>query len=248
MGPRPGDPPLRGWLPVLLRVEGLRALVLGGGRQGTHRALQLARAGARVRVAAREFSSELVEAARRGLVELVEADLRAVEALEGLIGWADLVVVATSDAEVNREAREAALRMGKLVNDVTSAASGNVVVPFHGEAPGGLVVAVSSLGRAGVAARAALEKCLEAIASDPEVEVIAETFAELKRRLKEAEPDPEARMRAYRAVAGDPLYRSLARSGRAREALERALAVALEAIRGQGSHPRGDLAGGLGVG
>jgi len=215
-----------GWLPVLLRLDGFKALVLGGGKQGTRRALQLAEAGAQVRVAALEFSGELLEASERGVVELVETDLRGQGILESLIGWADLVVIATSDPQVNEMARSIASRLGRLVNDVTRAAAGNLVVPFNSETSYGLVMAFSTLGRAGVAARIALEKCLDALEGDREVRTIVETLERLKPWLKSVEPDQAVRMRFYKALAEDSEYRRLAREGLREEAFERALAIA----------------------
>jgi precorrin-2 dehydrogenase/sirohydrochlorin ferrochelatase len=215
-----------GWLPVLLKLDGLKALVLGGGRQGAKRALQLAEAGARVKVAAREFNAELLRASEEGVVELVRVDLDKQEVLESLIKWANLVVIATSDPEVNERARGIALRLGRLVNDITSAGAGNLVVPFHAETSYGLVIAISTLGKAGVAARVALEKCLEALESDWEVKVIMETLGRLKPWLKRVEPDHTVRMRVYRALASDAEYRRLAREDLLEEALRRALEIA----------------------
>jgi len=223
--------PLGGWMPLVLRVSGLRVLVLGGGSVGGRRALQFASGGARVRVAALEFSEELRRAAAGGEVELVRADLRDARELRGLIAWADLVVVATSDPEVNRAASALALELGKLVNDATEAGRGNVMVPFHRRIERlGITVAVTSLGRAGVAARLALERCAETLEGDAELYTIAHTMAKLKEWLKSVEPDPKRRLPIYFMVAEDPEYRRLARDGLVDEALRRALAIASTAL------------------
>ena len=222
-----GGDPLEGWLPVLLRIQGMRALVLGGGSVGERRALQLASRGATVKVVALDFTERLINEARRGRLELFRVDLRNLDRLSKLIEWADLVVVATNDRRINEVAARIALRAGKLVNDATRAARGNVIVPFHAYMDGpDLLIAVTSMGRAGVAARLALDKCREVLASDRELKVVAATMARLKGWLKSVEEDPKKRLLVYYAVAEDEEYRRLAREGREEEALRRALEVA----------------------
>jgi precorrin-2 dehydrogenase/sirohydrochlorin ferrochelatase len=219
------------WMPIMMRVDGLRVLVLGGGSVGERRALQLAARGARVRVAALDFTPRLVEASRRGLLETLRVDLQRDGLLERLIENADLVVIATSDPELNARAASLALSKGKLVNDATKARRGNVIVPFHAYIDEiGVWIAATSLGRSGVAARLALEKCSNMLAGDVELRTVSRVMSELKEWLLDVEPDPKRRLPIYYTVAGDAEFRRLAREGREREARERAFALARLAL------------------
>ncbi|MEM1873680.1 MAG: NAD(P)-dependent oxidoreductase [Acidilobaceae archaeon] len=209
--------------PLYIDLSGFRVLVVGGGYVGARRALFFKEAGARVTVAAKEFRKELTQVDG---IELVRVDLpRDMALLEELIKTHDLIVIAVSDDQLAEEVAEKALRERKLVNNSVDYRKGNVIVPFRALA-GGLGVAVTSFGSSGMAARVALEKAVEAIAGDPEVRAILESFGKLKRQLRETVRDPRLRMRIYMAVEEDALYRELVKRGNARGAYERALEVA----------------------
>ncbi len=221
------EPGFRGGIQFLaVDASKLRVLVIGGGRAGAGRALRLASRGARVVVASLEFSGELVEAWRRGLVELVRADAGD-SIVDALMEWANLVVVAVPDAGLARRLAERAEALGKLVSVATTGVRGNAVMPFQGEG-GGLAYAVTSLGASGLAARRALELIGERVAGDPEVRCLLRVHGEVKRRLIEGVGDHRARMRVHEALWRDPEFRALCREGREREALERALRLAAE--------------------
>jgi len=202
----------------------LRVLVVGGGRAGSGRALRLAGRGARVVVVSLEFSEELVEAARRGVVELVRADAGD-PLVDALMGWANLVVVAVPDRGLAERLAGRAEALGKLVSVATTGVRGNTVIPFQGGG-GGLYYAVTSLGESGLAARRALELVGERVAGDPEVRCLLRVHGEVKRRLIERVAGHEERMRVHGALWSDGEFRRLCREGREGEALERALALA----------------------
>ncbi|ESQ23286.1 MAG: FAD binding domain [uncultured Acidilobus sp. MG] len=61
------------YLPLFIDLSGKRVVVFGGGSVGTRRALEFARAGAKVTVVADRFSQELEVAARGGALELIRA-------------------------------------------------------------------------------------------------------------------------------------------------------------------------------
>ncbi|WP_460124518.1 precorrin-2 dehydrogenase/sirohydrochlorin ferrochelatase family protein [Stetteria hydrogenophila] len=216
-----------GWIPLYVNPEGFRVLVVGGGRVGEGRALLFSRAGARVKVAAMDFTEGLRAEAGRGSLELVRLRLpedwgRLVE----LIEESDLVVVAVSDPGIARRVAEEALSRGKLVNNAVDYRLGNVVVPFRGSTSYGLHYAVTSLGRTGIAARAAAEKIRECLERDEELRALYYSMARLKEWLKANVPSPRKRMPIYFKVAGDEAYRRAVARGDAEEALRRALEVA----------------------
>ena len=133
--------------PIALHGERLTAVVVGGGRVGTRKALSLADAGAQVLVVAPEITSELEEAARARRLTV-----RRGEYTVDQIGRAMLVVAATDSREVNAQIALDAHSRGKLVNITDFPDEGN----FHTMAlhrSGDVTIAVSAGGVPGAASR-----------------------------------------------------------------------------------------------
>ncbi len=133
--------------PIALHGERLTAVVVGGGRVGTRKALSLADAGAQVLVVAPEISSELEEAARAHRVTIVRGKYTADQ-----VERAMLVVAATDSREVNAQIALDANSRGKLVNITDFPDEGN----FHTMAlhrSGDVTIAVSAGGVPGAASR-----------------------------------------------------------------------------------------------
>jgi siroheme synthase-like protein len=115
------SPTLR-FLPVGLKVQGKRCLVVGGGGVGTRKALTLARAGADVTVVAPSVSGELAEQAGAERIRWLKDSFRPTH-LQG----AFLVVAATDDEALNAELVRLALRQCPLVCDASSAERSEVI-------------------------------------------------------------------------------------------------------------------------
>ena len=133
--------------PIALHGERLTAVVVGGGRVGTRKALSLASAGAQVLVVAPEITSELEEAAGAHRVAVVRGEYTADH-----IERAMLVVAATDSREVNTRIALDAHARGKLVNITDFPDEGN----FHTMAlhrSGDVTIAVSAGGVPGAASR-----------------------------------------------------------------------------------------------
>ncbi|MET1101026.1 MAG: NAD(P)-dependent oxidoreductase [Pyrodictiaceae archaeon] len=189
-------------IPLWLEMNGRRVLVVGGGSVGTRRALMFRRAGAEVRVVAKWFSGKLAEEAERDEgIRLVEADAGNMEALEPHIEWADIVVIATDNEEVNRKAWSLAKKHRKWVNDATNAERTEVVVPYAGEVfDGGLRVAVTSEGKTGVAARNALKRIIKCLEEDNALKTLYEAMKRLKPVLKKHVATAKQRIPIYYEV------------------------------------------------
>lgn len=128
-------------LPIALHAAEITAVVVGGGRVATRKAVAFLTAGARVRVIAPAISGELREKADvNDRLQLV-ARQYAPGDLEG----ATLVVAATDDAGVNETVADDARAAGKLVNRADAAAGGNfsmMAVHQAGELTVGVVAGV----------------------------------------------------------------------------------------------------------
>jgi siroheme synthase-like protein len=133
--------------PIALHGERLTAVVVGGGRVGTRKALSLADSGAQVLVVAPAITSELEEAARARRLTVVRDEYTVDQ-----IARAMLVVAATDSREVNAQIAVDAHSRGKLVNITDFPDEGN----FHTMAlhrSGDVTIAVSAGGVPGAASR-----------------------------------------------------------------------------------------------
>ena len=135
------------YLPVFLRVQSQRVLVVGGGAVALRKAESLLQAGAQVTVVAPQLCAPLAaRVARGGLTHLASA-FRA-EQLAGAVA----AVAATDDRAVNGAVSQAARARGVPVNVVDDAALSSFIFPaIIDRSP--ILVAVSSSGTAPVLAR-----------------------------------------------------------------------------------------------
>jgi precorrin-2 dehydrogenase/sirohydrochlorin ferrochelatase len=111
--------------PLVLEGAGLSAVIAGGGRVATRKAMSLLDAGARVHVVAPVITPMLEQTATRNY------DLRITRAAfsPGHIGDALFVIVATNDPEANALIAAQARALGRLVNVVNAPDQGNCITP-----------------------------------------------------------------------------------------------------------------------
>jgi precorrin-2 dehydrogenase/sirohydrochlorin ferrochelatase len=133
--------------PILLDLQGRKALVVGGGKVAQRKIETLLEHGALVQVIARELTADL-ELLRSGKrIEFLGRDFSEAS-LEGVF----LVIAATDDALLNRRVSRAAQQRGLLVNAVDQPADCNFIVPSV-LTRGDLLVAVSTSGKSPAFAR-----------------------------------------------------------------------------------------------
>ncbi len=127
--------------PLTLEGASISALVVGGGRVATRKALSLVGAGARVRVIAKTVTEALERAAAdNDRLTLTRAAYSASQ-----IGDATLVVAATDDAALNATIARDARAKGRLANVVDAPNEGNCTTPAVLRS-GGVVVSVNAGG------------------------------------------------------------------------------------------------------
>lgn len=186
-------------IPLWVEVKGRRVTVFGGGSVGTRRALMFRDAGATIRVVGLYFSRELRERAKSddGII-LVEADARNRDVVRENVEWADIVVIATSDNEVNRIVWETAKALGKWVNDATDAMRTDIIVPYTLEILDGAVkIAVTSEGKSGVVARRVRDIIKECFEGRNDIAILYEVMWRVKPVLKQLIPDGRQRFPVY---------------------------------------------------
>lgn len=172
-------------LMVGLRLEGRRALVVGGGRIASQRAKALVDAGASVRVVAPRISAELEARHRRGEVVV---ERRAFAA--GDIAGATVIAVAVDDPKVS----EHVARLGRAAGILVNVADAPALCDFYLPAivrDGPVQIAVSTDGSGpGLAAR-----LRDHVARTLPANVAAATagFARLRRAVRHLAPGPAGR-------------------------------------------------------
>jgi siroheme synthase-like protein len=178
-----------------LVVEGttINALIVGGGRVGTRKALSLLDAGARVRVVSASMSPALT--ARAAVDERLE--LVATRYASDAIAGATLVIAATDDSAVNVIVAADARTAGLLVNVADRPELGTFVTPAVHRA-GDVLVAVST----GVPAATARVRDAIAESIDDKLGAAIGELAALRRELL-GRGDRERWRAAAAALVGD---------------------------------------------
>jgi siroheme synthase-like protein len=111
--------------PLVLEGSSLTAVIAGGGRVATRKALSLLESGARVHVVAPVITPQLEQAFAR----YPELGITRAAFTTAQIGDAMLVIVATDDPEANALIAAQARSLGKLVNVVNAPDQGNCITP-----------------------------------------------------------------------------------------------------------------------
>jgi siroheme synthase-like protein len=166
------------YYPILLRMNGKRCLVVGGGMVALRKVQTLIEHGADIVIVSPHICPELEQAAKRGAVRTIARDYEP-EDLNGVY----LVVAATDDSAVNEQVAAEAKKLGILVNVVDKPDISDFIVPSYFRR-GDIIVAVSTCGKSPALARkirSELESELRA-----EYAQLAVIASEVRSELKEA--------------------------------------------------------------
>jgi len=181
-------------LPIMLRIDGRRCVVIGGGAVAARRAAALRACGAHLTIIAPtidpSLETTLGERARWEKRGYQPGDLRG--------AW--LAVIATDDAGVNDAAAAEARERGVLINRADEPAAGDFAVPAHAH-HGPLTVAVHTAGISARLAASLRHQLSEAL--DPDVPRLLELVAPYRVRLQESIADAGRRRAALRRLADD---------------------------------------------
>ena len=216
------------YIPLYIDIEGMRIAVIGGGNVGTRRAKYLSSKGANVVVYSKDFSPELRDLEASGILELkyIDDDTAPEDLARELNGKYSLIVIATNDLRFNSKLSDLLRKNNVFINNATKASTGNVVFPFHSEVyDGGLKLAITSLGKTGIASRTALEHCISYLENNEYLRNLYNVMSLFKEILVECISDPKKRVPLYFKVDSDRGFHELVRKGFLQEALARALEV-----------------------
>ena len=133
--------------PILVDLQGKKALVVGGGKVAQRKIETLLEHGATVQVVAKELTAALEELRRAGRIEFLGEEFS-----ETFVDGVFVVFAATDDAALNRRVSRTAQQRSLLVNAVDQPADCNFIVPSV-LSRGDLVIAVSTSGKSPAFAR-----------------------------------------------------------------------------------------------
>jgi siroheme synthase-like protein len=128
--------------PIFLKLDGRRALVVGGGKMATLRANQLVRAGARVTVISPRMDAEIEELAEAGRIVLLRRRFERSDLSRRYF----IVIAATNDSKIQKAVFEEAERRSVLCNVVDKPKVCNFYMPAVVDR-GELKIAISTSGR-----------------------------------------------------------------------------------------------------
>lgn len=217
-------------LPIMLKLDGRRCLIVGGGAVAIRRAKVLLAAGATIIIIAPQVDPQLEKMQ-------VTMHIRPFEPsdLDGVF----LVVTATNDTKLNAEVAALAAERGLLVNRPDDAPEGDFVIPAHRHT-GPLTLAVHSGGVSASAAGQIRDQLLGSL--DPDWIRLLETIAPYRRRLRELIEDSQERQVILRQLASSPMM-DILKAGGERALLDACddLLESYEHAAGRGDSDLGDV-------
>lgn len=184
--------------PILLRLVGQPCVVVGGGKVGERKVLDLLAAGAKVTLISPALTVTLADLAANGTIQVNLSEYS-----PGMLNTLRprLVFAATNSAEVNRWVAQEAQHMGVLVDVVDSADAGDFssMTALH---RGPVTIAISTGGVSPTLAAHLRERLASAVGS--EYGTLAEWLSELRSLAKAQIPHETSRRALWRAILESP--------------------------------------------
>ena len=112
------------YYPIFLQLEGMTALVVGGGNVARRKVETLLEFGASISIVSKKLTIELKRLIDNDSVRFLGEDMR-----EEFFDDVFIVVAATDDKELNHQVSEGARSRGLLVNAVDQPVDCNFIVP-----------------------------------------------------------------------------------------------------------------------
>lgn len=164
-----------GWTPLFLEMKNKKVLIVGSGEVGTRRARRFLEAGAQVIILGSRIHPDLLNQG---------ASLKSQEEASQWISWADLVVVASGDDDLNQHISQ--LAKGKLLNRADEPNKGSVIVPssfFIGD----VQISIFTHGKSPLMARELRKKIEKVISKEDILQLQLQNFTRnlLKDKIKE---------------------------------------------------------------
>jgi precorrin-2 dehydrogenase/sirohydrochlorin ferrochelatase len=153
------------WTSIYLNTSNLNVFILGTGEVATRRANKFLDHGANVKLAGNDLSEEL---------EHKGAILCSTEDVDELVGWSDMIIVASGDRELSDYVCEIA--QGKLINRADFPQKGDVIVPTSFNI-GDIEISIFTNGKSPLMARQLRKKIQSIITEDDILEIELQDYA-----------------------------------------------------------------------
>lgn len=188
-----------GWTPLFLRMDGKNVLIIGAGEVGKRRAKRFLEAGANVVIIGRNVSEDLLD---------LGASIRSQDEIEEWINWSDIVVVATSDHDLNEHV--AHLAEDKLLNRADYPQKGNIIVPSSFFI-GGVQICIFTKGKSPLMAKELRKKIQKIIKKEDILKLELQNFT--RNILKEKIHDQKRRRSFLYEILNDEIIERFIKDG-----------------------------------
>ncbi|MCE5214118.1 MAG: bifunctional precorrin-2 dehydrogenase/sirohydrochlorin ferrochelatase [Methanobacterium sp.] len=193
-----------GWTPLFLDMKDKKVLIVGSGEVGSRRAGRFLKSNAQVAILGKNIPPKLLNQG---------ASLISSEEVPKWIKWADLVVVASSDYELNEEISH--LAENKLLNRADKPDEGNVIVPssfFIGD----VQISIFTQGKSPLMARELRKKIEKVITSEDVLQLDLQNYT--RNLLKDTVEGQKNRRNYLYQILNDPQIKELLKEGNLEEA------------------------------
>jgi precorrin-2 dehydrogenase/sirohydrochlorin ferrochelatase len=195
-----------GWTPLFLEAAGKKVLIAGAGEVGTRRAKRFLEAGCQLVIIGSNMPPNLKE---------MGASLKPLNEAPKWVEWAELVVVASSDPDLNEFI--AHLAEGKLLNRADYPDKGNIIVPssfFIGD----VQISIFTGGKSPLMAKELRKKIQNVIKKEDVLQLELQNFT--RRLLKDKVEDQKKRRSYLYQILNDRTVKKLLEEGKLEDAKE----------------------------
>ncbi len=200
-----------GWTPLILDMKDRHVLVVGSGEVGERRALRFLEAEAQVIITGGTVSEDLKS---RGAME------KPLNHVKKLVKWADLVVVASGDENLNQKIGD--LASEKLLNRADKPENGNMIVPssfFIGD----VQICIFTQGKSPLMARQLRKKIQKVIKQEDVLQLELQHFT--REILKDQLDNQKERRKVLYQILNDEIIKKLLEEGDLLAAQERVASI-----------------------
>ncbi|WP_407431048.1 bifunctional precorrin-2 dehydrogenase/sirohydrochlorin ferrochelatase [Methanobrevibacter sp.] len=192
------------WTALYLKTSGLNVFILGTGEVATRRANKFLDHGAIVKLAGNSIGEELLS---KG------AMLHPTDEVDELVGWADLVVVASGDKELSDYVSN--ISQNKLVNRADFPNDGDIIVPTSFNI-GDIQISIFTNGKSPLMARQLRKRIQSIITEEDILEIELQDYS--RSLLKKYIPNQKDRRDYLYKIFEDENIQNLIQSGEIDEA------------------------------
>jgi precorrin-2 dehydrogenase/sirohydrochlorin ferrochelatase len=193
-----------GWTPLFLEMRDNKVLIVGSGEVGNRRTRRFLEAGAKVIVIGSHVHDENID---------MGAIIKPIKEIEKWVEWADIVVTASSDHDLNQ--RVADLSGDKLLNRADNPREGNLIVPssfFIGD----VQICIFTGGKSPLMSKELRKKIEKVITYEDVLQLELQSFA--RDILKNSVNDQKKRRKYLYSILNDPKIKKLVNDGKIEDA------------------------------